>query len=624
MGSPWIRPQPHERRPDPHGAVGLVDPTGTALKDADALIYVQDAHIGVLAAEQFDGVRQILGNPARVEQADRWQEENPLLPVIRCGDTARNGQRCGAAIRPALNAEGYYYSHAVCEVGRGGHTGRFPAELEHFVVAMIADALAQESLRGAVSSIELKLHGAAQRLAEVNRKLRRIEADLSEISNAELEARREGREDDKKHWVKHRTALRGEEALLLAECKALASRVAALSVSGTAARLAREAHQLAADVPKLLRESVAVRGLTASLVGALTRSISVSSVGSHLVLIEIVFLDGTVAQRLVVTGRFYCTQPQRIAAWAWRRAGVDAATIAKRLSVATASVPSYRCWTARQADTLAVLHAHFETITPRDGTHVALRPLAHQLRLSEADLLATLLTGALGPLRVDTDGTWCLAPTEAEKEHASIEYARAETARRCGWKLHDTVTTSELAASHERPTAAMQVAMTNEGNRRANDLAGRIFVDLSQMPENWRVTRDQVAAVSKRARARYTAAVRKAVIAAGYAESMSDDFVPLRALVQMLRKNTGRSSSNSVRYAIKRGSVAAVEYRGPSPSPPHPRPRVLVHCPRAVRESRDERVVLEWLGGEAVRRAATERQMAERRAANASRTHGRK
>ncbi len=613
MTNPWRKPEPQDALPDPEQKLRTSDPTGLALRASTALIFTRKAFVGIQPDEHYERTRTILGEPVRADRGTQWDQHNPLLPNMRCGCEGLDGRRCGKTIKPSLGTSGMYYNSHECRLPVVGHASTFGRELETFVLAMLVAVLPTDSLGGAVETVEFRLKESRRRLDRINRRIRQLEVELEEVSRAELESRRQDCDEDKLHFATLRKSLRIEETRLLTDARVLSDRLAAFSDGEAVAALAARVRALAADLPTLLERSRDVHGLTASLVGSLTNSIAIASLSSHVLLIEIVFLDQTVARRLVVSGRFFCTQPQRAAAFALRSSGVDAKVTLQQLTPTSTRFPAYRVWTAREMDTLALFHRYFETASERPGPHQTVRQLGRALTLDEADVRSVVLMGSLGPLRVDDAGAWLLSPTEEEMQQVSIDRARRSIARTRGWRVSDCYTTSELAVSLGVSGTSVTNTLMNYPHASARDLVGRIFLNQRALPDKWRVRPDTAARVAETIQRAFETTRCAIVVAAGHDASMADDFIPIGDLVHQLRANTGRCSQASLSNAARKGSILQVSYDGPTSRPNTKPPKVLIHCPPAIRDSRDPQVVLEWMGGRARQRASIDRQMRSRR-----------
>jgi hypothetical protein len=606
-----------------------------------------DAFVAFAPSADFDRARDLIARPTHgVAWPDRGGADNPLLPALQCGAPHPDGPggRCGLSLTPMRTDEGdgYMYTSARCSSGERGHRTSFRPHIERPVLEMLATAYTPEAMAGAVQAVRARADAAGRELAALDRVLAEREADYARASKLETTAYREQNPLNIEHWGSERRAAQESVHALLQERAARKQAMADLVPEGGLERHLAVVRQVAASVPALIARSRPHLGMTSALVRLLTRSLTIRQAAPSVAVLEVEFPNATRAARVVLTGRVFCTQPERalahhVCTHAYAlAAGADGTAVggavpggapldgaalggtALEAAVVRLTRPADHhgprlLLTPEKVVGFALLHRYFETVAPRMGPLETVPALAARVLVDPSVVEVAVLDGALGPAGVAAGpadgpsvvgaaacgGILLVAPTEAELEGALGEYARRRVEAREGWDDEDAARMRTLYKTHGIDAGAVKRGLGRElPGRYAYDLAGHLYVRLSAIPAKLRARADRGGDAAA-LRAAVEAATRRAMDAAGYGASTApEDWWVAGALIKHLRTTVRVGSKPSLQKARSEGRILAISYRGPHPSGGSKPPTLLMYCPANIAHSGDAARVRAWFRGE--------------------------
>lgn len=577
-----------------------IDPTKIDRWKREPLVWTWDAFPGFASGGDWATVRQIVASsPREIPEGESLARSLDVLPRVECGEAAPDGQRCGRR----LSATAPYDELRYCEINirdaaKRGHeddTSIDGETLQRVVRELTVRAYSPEHMATRIARVR-------ERIDELEGGKRRLEAQRDHAKSAYAVASRMEHEalagQDTLDLTHFREARRAAQTELkeLEQQLALAERHAAelAGQDGVHAQVSR-VRTLAARVDRVLAMADGVPKYLRAVYHLLIDRIVVRRVADGISLVVVELPTGERPRALVITRRKRCSQPMRMWAHHLLASGMEPAEALERIKAWDAPTSDSQALTTASVASYALLHAHFECVSAREGSHRTAAELADDLGLSLKEVHALAMRGRLGPARIGTNDEPSFAPTDAECAAVSEDFARRAVATARGVEPNDL-----LLIAHVRTrlllnsTQARKVRIAVPARARHTDAAGRLWVERHALPND--IQERLAAAGPEAARLLLVRTVEVAVRKAGYRDVSLPSWRSEQEILTRFRTRFGRLSSAVLATSARAGVLSFVTVE----LPPELRSKGLSrckywYCPASVWNARSLERVVAWV-----------------------------
>lgn len=581
-----------------------VDVGRTGLVDYHVLVYRPASYPSLLSLEQHVAVHQIIGERVGTTEHEPTSEILPvqtpapterrrpiahdaILPMLRCGETLATGHRCGSRLLQTLVRGRLQYSTGNCCAQTPRHSTIVPvAEIDNAVLAMIADAYTPAAVEKGIQSIEARIASAEDALPKLQEAARTAELSAVHAGKRVIQEEAAARFEEAESWNRVRQEFEADAAEYRRQAASLRQTLDERGRAGAIDRAMQVVRSLATHLERLFEAGRDRPTVLARFIRATTRGVAYRQVGKFLGLVEVEFPNGGVARRLLVTHDLACSHAMRALAYGLLQQGWTPAEASRYLAQADGygGVGT----TPNVINSLALLHRFMEAPAVDRSGGATIEVWAERLEEPVATVLRAACDGLLGPGLINSAGVVRVAPTPDELEAAMPSVARRRLAKRYGVAPNSLFHVQNRSHKMRIERAIRDGVLARKAY--VTDRAGRAWLRLDVAGPSFS---DMDAA---RHAARLAAAIRDAVVAAGYHPDSAGDFYFPFALARHFRPRFPGIGSN--RFDASWLVAPSVPYAGPGRGPGLKPPSRVVYCPPDVMMSDDRGLVLRWMAGE--------------------------
>lgn len=572
-----------------------IRPTRATVVDSDRLVWESEAFPSFARSDDFYMAQQIISTPERTAWPRQPGKPDALLPEVRCGDSNGKGGRCGRRLTPVRAKDQLLYSSPRCAQRAPRHRAGVSSLIEDVVVQIVKEAYAEEALESAIRSVRTRTLALQTRVESLRQEFSSIAERCNAASDKILMAEHAGDVAEADHWKEQAIRYRSQREVTR---HALDETQHMLLDAQTPKRLTNRleiVRSVATRLPELLNHAKMNRPRLREMLAILVRDVCVRHVAPYLTVVEVTFPNGGATQRLVVTRLLVNSQPERAIARARLSSGVAPDIIAQELTAGQGRGRESTLVSTKHVFTLALLSRYFEQVQPRKGG-VPVEEIAQRVGEDLDTIRRVVLRGALGPAHVSDDGSIAIAPTEEELEIEFPPYALARTEERSGWQRGDAVPPYLLKRHFQFREGQIDHRKKADPSASTTDLAGRSYFRLSAFgisPDSPRPALKRFVGKCEYDPVQITAAV----VAAGYDASEGDNFYPKASLIEALRRAGSRTGFSALRKADIKGTVPHISCNIRPTAGRAKALKVLVWCPKIVRDEPTDENIRTWLRG---------------------------